>query len=557
MRMLGIPRSGAGWKIPTILSSLKLQAGLASEEQEMSPAQQEVMPPSCRILDASTLLFMLAALIFLYAFLFVPPFIPIGSSFGDTMVYVSDGKRMLEGEDIYRNFFQFSTPGTSIVYFFLLKIFGLRLWIPNVSLLLLGLALAGFGVLIAKKLMGPSLALLPSAIFLAGIYKNQLNPIHHWYSLLAVTAALASLMERRTPARIAAAGGFCGLASCFTQTRGVAVALAIGAFLWWESRRRQGDWRDILRKEACLVAGLLATLVAVNAYFVWNAGLARFFWCTVVFGIKYHHQAGGANNFLGLLQDIPVFGPLNSFLRRFLYWSFVFAVVPFTFALFFIRYWRESGKKPTEHWERPMLLAMVGLSMLLSVALAPSLGRMGPSVLPGIILLGWFLDSSRKLGRTLVAVLVAGILLIVPHAVASFQSGEKRILKTPQGTIALSDPMMHAVFAWVQQHARPSEYFYAAGNPDMYFYLDLHNPTPMPVVTDSGYSTREQVAEVIRGLEQHRVRYIFWGSGELGAVSRRENLAEHRLGPLWNYILNHYRKVKVFADSGEIWERKD
>jgi hypothetical protein len=500
---------------------------------------------------------MLAALIFLYAFLFVPPFIPIASSLGDTMVHVCDGKRMYEGEAIYRDFFQFSTPGTSAVYFIMFKILGPRLWIPNLSLLLLGLALAGFGVLIAKKLMGPSLALLPSAIFLAGIYKNQLNPIHHWYSLLAVTAALASLMERRTPARIVAAGCFCGLAACFTQTRGLAVAMGIGAFLWWESRRRQTDWRDVLRKEAYLVSGLLGALIAVNAYFVWNAGLVRFLWCTVVFGIKYHHQAGGPNTFLGSWQDFPKIGPLSTFPMFFAPWFFVFAVVPVTYVLFFFRYWRESGKKPAEYWEGPMLLAIVGSSLLLSVAPAPSLGRMNPSVLPGIILLVWFFHSPRKLARALAAAFAVGVLLIVPHAVARFQSSEKSILKTPQGSIVVTAPGLREKLVWVQQYTRPSEYIYSAADVALYFYGDLRNPTPLPFVTETGYTTPEQVADVIRGLEQHRARYIFWDSNELGTVSDWGNPAAHHLSPLRNYIDSHYRLFKVFADSDEVWERKD
>jgi hypothetical protein len=524
--------------------------------QAMTPPEQTCHPTDSRIFDTTTLLFVLASLIFLYSLLFIPPFIPVVASIGDTLYYVCDGKRMYEGEAIYRDFFQFLTPGTSAVYFFLFRIFGLRLWVPSLSVLVLGLALAGLTVAISRKIMGPSLALLPSAIFLAGIYKNQLHPIHHWYSLLATMAAIVTLMERRSPVRIAAAGGFCGLAACFTQTRGVAVAVAIGVFLWWESGRRQADWRATFRKEAYLGAGLLATLMAVNTYFVWKAGLARFLWCTVVFVMKYYHQDGGPNTFLGSLQDFPMTGPLSSFPARFAQWSFIFAAVPFTYILFFTRYRRESRKTPSELWERPMLLAMVGSSLLLSVAPAPSLGRMGPSVLPGIILLGWFLDSPRKLARVLAASLAVGILLIAVHAVAGFQSRGKSILKMPQGPIAITDPELREELGWVEQHTRPAEYFYATADPGLYFYGDLRNPTPLPFVTDTGYTTLQQVADVIRGLEQHHVRYISWDGVELGTAADWGSPDDHRLGPLWNYMHSHYRRVRMFADFDEIWERK-
>ena len=50
-----------------------------------------------------------------------------------------------------------------------------------------------------------------------------------------------------------------------------------------------------------------------------------------------------------------------------------------------------------------MLVAMVGFFMLLSIAPAPDLFRMAASVLPALILLGWLIDSPRKLARALVS----------------------------------------------------------------------------------------------------------------------------------------------------------
>ena len=131
----------------------------------MSPTEQEVVPPSSRFFDVRTLLFLLAALIFLYSLLFIPPFLPIDHNI-DGLTYVADGKRMFEGQVMYRDFFQFSTPGTALIYFFLFKLLGIRLWIPDVALLVLGVGLAWIGLVIAQNVMRPSLALLASTIFL-------------------------------------------------------------------------------------------------------------------------------------------------------------------------------------------------------------------------------------------------------------------------------------------------------------------------------------------------------------------------------------------------------
>ena len=295
-------------------------AKMTSDVQDIWPAGQEGGHTSGRAPDAGTLVFLLAALIFLYAFLFVPPLIPIDHNI-DGLILVTDGKRMYEGATLYRDFFQFTTPGTPLVYFLLFKLLGLQLRIPDLTLLLLGLGLAWLGVVIARKLMRPGLALLPSAIFLAGVYKNRLDPTHHWYSLLTATAAIAALMERRTPARIAAAGLFCGLTFFFTQTRGLAAVIGFGVFVWWESRQKREPWRELLKQTACLVGGFLATLIAVNAYFVWKAGLARFLWCTVIFGTKYYTKSVD-NTFLVVTKTFPEFLSLHSFLLSLVHLGF-------------------------------------------------------------------------------------------------------------------------------------------------------------------------------------------------------------------------------------------
>lgn len=520
----------------------------------MQTTEHEVMPRLSRTGDIQTALFLVAALIYLYSLLFLPPFIPFNLRH---LVLLSDGMRMYEGEVMYRDFFQFVTPGTGLVNFLALKLFELRLWIPNLLSLLLVLGLVGLGVMIARKLTRPSLALLPSAIFLIGARDFLFDPTHHMHSVLASMAAIAALMERRTPARIAAAGFFCGLTLCFTQSRGLAVVPGFVVFLWWESRRGQEGWRNLLKKEAWLVASFLATLIAVNGYFVWKAGWTRFLWCTVIFGLKYYSRQASDNSLRVFAENVPALGPLrSSLLLEIGHWLFLYGVVPFILILFFARYWRESGKKTVEFWARPMLVAIVGSFMVLGIAPAPAPGRLAITELPILILLGWLIDSPRRSARATAAVLITGILLVIPHIVAGAQSGKRGILTTPHGQVAIADPETLKLYSWVLQHTHAFEYLYEAPDPEMYFYLDLRNPTPLPLIKNSGYTTPEQVAEVIRGLEQHQVRYILW-SGDLDELDKWQNPSDDHLGPLRDYIHSRYRVAKDFANSDEIWQRKD
>ena len=189
------------------------------------------------------------------------------------------------------------------------------------------------------------------------------------------------------------------------------------------------------------------------------------------------------------------------------------------------------------------------------VVRAPASIRMASSTLPGIILLGWFIASPRKLCRTIVVLLTVGIFLVIPHAVTRFQSVERKTITSPDGQLAVADPERYEEYQWVLLHAHASDYLHEAAGPDMYFYLDLRNPTPLPFLTNCAYTTTEQVAEATRGLAQHRVQYVVWSPSQLDTIPDWEGPGDNHLGPLRDYLHDHYRIVKVFANSDEVWER--
>jgi len=539
-----------------IPSNLISPAGPAFKKQDMLLTKPISFSMRLRSSHTSTCILLFTAASFLYCFLFIPPFLPIEvNDAADSLLYLAPGQRMYQGEMIYRDFFEFVTPGTALVHFFLFKFFGLRPWIPNLLVILLGLSMVWLGVVISRKLMRPSLALLPSAFFIVSVRFYLCDPTHHWYSALAAIAAIAVMLERRTPARIAAAGILCGISACFTQTRGLAVVVGFAVFLWWESRQIQEGWRVLMKKEARLAACFLATFLAVNAYFIWTAGLKRYLWCTVVFVLKYYPKEADWNTFQTIRTFyFPALSSLHTVLHTLDYWTFLIAV-PLIFILFFLRYWRESSKRPLEYWAGPMLVAIVGLFMLLCIAPSPNPNRMSVSALPALILLGWLLDSPRKLARGFVVLFTVGAILIAAYALVRSRPHPAGILVTPQGRVAFADPTIHEEYIWIQQHTHPSDYFYEANVSDQYFYLDLRNPTPLPRIVNNGYTTREQVAEVIRGLEQHQVRYIFWGLDKPDDLPEWENPSDARLVPLWSYMQAHYTRVMVFPDDTEIWKR--
>ena len=336
-----------------------------------------------------------------------------GNNIGDSLLYLAPGQRMYQGEMIYRDVFEFVTPGTALVNFLMFKLFGLRLWIPDLLALLLGLGLAWLGVVISRKLMRPSLALLPSAIFLVSARAFLYDPTHHWYSVLAAIAAIAVLMERRTPARIFAAGFLCGLSACFTQTRGLAVVVGFAALFMVGIPAEARGLAQAAQKRG----------LAAHQFPRSSSG------CELLIssGRQVPHAISGARSFSS--SNITPKRPTRTHSRSFRKHFPLFLPAPFLFlCALAISVCIHSVHphsvlcallagvlpKPLEYWERPMLVAIVGFFMLLSIAPAPDFVRMAASVLPALILLGWLLDSPRKLARALVVALTLGTLLVAP-----------------------------------------------------------------------------------------------------------------------------------------------
>src|SRR5205814_8088124 len=129
--------------------------------------------------------FLLAALVFLYLAVFIPPAAPIYLP-GDASVYLLNAQRMLEGESIYRDFFQHTLPGTELFYLALFKLIGPRIWIPNATLIVLGLGLTALVVYVSRKVLTGWTAFLLAVLFLAFAYWQWLVPRAHWFSTLMV-----------------------------------------------------------------------------------------------------------------------------------------------------------------------------------------------------------------------------------------------------------------------------------------------------------------------------------------------------------------------------------
>jgi hypothetical protein len=488
--------------------------------------------------------------IYLYFHLFIPPFTPIWTG-GDAVIWLEDAHRMLGGEVLYRDFVQITLPATDLLYFTAFKVFGPRMWIANVMLLVIGVTLAWLSYRIAISINLGNAALLPPLLFLTLVYRDRLDATHHWYSTLAIIAALAVAIDRRSPPRLAIAGALCGLAACFTQSAGLMALLAFTIFLCWEHRSASTKLRSLIWQGVLLIGSSALAVLIVSIYFVWRAGLARFIYCTLVFNLRYYGSFAAGSTWHGYMTGLPPF----------LHWQripgvlgflLVHALLPLVYILFLVRYQRRSRQASGEHWDRLMLINLVGLASLLSVGLAPTWARLYYVSLPALILFVWILKSEGRAGQFLSnALYVFTLVLMVAFAVGK-QLHWRAYLDLPSGHMAFLNREAYEKYSWAASQTKPSDFFFGGVYPDFYFLLDLRNPGPVPFITPYEYTRPSEVQDVLDGLEKHRVKIVLWTPG----LDTLENPQGDHLGPLRTYIQSRYHVAKDFPDF-EVWFRND
>src|SRR6266478_7526949 len=183
---------------------------------------------------------------------FVLPHAPV-MSWADQMLFATDGARIVAGQMPYRDYFQFVTPGTDLVYAFLFQHLGLLLWIPNLLMVCLAATAVLLTTLAASKILRGSFIALPAALTVGFVLFGGLDATHHWFSaLLAIIAMLVlfQLPEGSQDWRVALAGALCGLAASFMQSKGATVTAGFLIYLIWrslhEKQKASVPWRRCL-----------------------------------------------------------------------------------------------------------------------------------------------------------------------------------------------------------------------------------------------------------------------------------------------------------------------
>jgi hypothetical protein len=494
-------------------------------------------------------LFILICAVFLYFHLFTLSGEPFFYE-EDHLYFVQDAWRMYRGEALYKDFFQYTFPGTQVLYYGLMRLFGTQFWIISAVIFIQGLSHSVIALAISKHIFrGKWIAYLSSGIFLFfGFRWFGIDGSHRMLSPLFIALAILILLHDRTPKRIFFAGIFCALASYFTQQRGFVVVCAIAFFLLIETVKNKSSWKSLLKNQFILGASFAGSLFILISPFIISVGPERFFEYTILYIRNYVQEPTanyGAYGFV--LQKVIDQGYLIGGISLFYY-----ILIPLVFPAAFVFLWRKKYQAEI------LLISLVGLSLSLAT-FAPTPYRLFQICLPAIICLVWLISLIKVVPEiwhraAVVALIIFGCALTVRLQTA----WQISYLDAPTGNLAFTSPIPLERYQWLKENAEPGEYVFEVYQTAVNFPLQHPNPTRVTYLLDSGFTPEWMVLLAIENLEEKKPRFIIW-DGKFSKEKSERNADDH-IAPLYDYLRQNYVRRQQFTPYSyremEIWQRK-
>lgn len=479
----------------------------------------------------------------------------------DEGTLINGAVRVAEGQIPYRDFFEVMGPGTFYWLALFFKCFGTTWTATRISLMLTSVVTTVLVYGLARRLQTGFEAIV--AVLLAAVSFGLIWPTisHHsdsnLFALLSF-AALVAWLDHDKPGLIFLAGFGAGVTTCFLQPKGGFLFLSFLAVLWFLERNKPKFWRSLAWLSfgyATVAAGVLSMFWAAN-------GLPDFVTDTLVWPLTRYSGVNSVPYGTGLFAyywqrwTAPLasqFGPFFGYGAGSILLVPHLLIAALPVLLVAIACYQRSAafsRTTIPYW-------IVGLALWLSELHRKDIMHLAYGSPLLVILLFYLSQRLRSRWRvpalhliSICAVTLAGFNLLVVLT-ARHEIGTRRgVVRSFGGD---------SVMTFLNSHTSPGNTLFAYPYCPMYYFLAAEkNPTRFSFLLYD-MNTDSQFAEVVRQLEEAKVRYVLWDK------TQEEEGIKWAYPPGWEprrnnqiiepYLLKNYRIVKT-VDDVRILERK-
>jgi hypothetical protein len=416
-----------------------------------------------------------ALFVVLVSVLIRAPFLTYVGRFGDEGILLQGATRMLNGDHLYLDFFEFLPPGGFILTAFWLAISDGSFVAARV---LAVAVLVGIGCLTYSACLRVSRSIVASigvTLVWTLLPRPELTQVsHNWFTTSLCMVSFVSLLAWAQESRgrlwlVVLAGLAGGMAAMITPNRGALVLLAgLTAF-----RCQRSDLRAV--GLYCAAASFVPALLI--AQLAWQGALEAAFDNVIVFTLTRY----GAINYLPLGPNLLIFAAAGGFAVLLL---------------------QREGRRILGDGEFRLCAAfsLAALLGLLARADGDHVAYALPMVLPFLLLGAWHLTSAR-LHPVLAGILAASVLLsalgLAPRIWGVLHESP---IATPRGTIRVTSEASEDIQALVRRvEALPQgeAIFVYPYSPLLPFLTGRSHAAKVNVLIP-GYTTKDQYAEACR-----------------------------------------------------------